>query len=374
MPRVVITGAAGFIGSHLSEALLDRGWSVVGIDNLLTGNIDNIAHLTGRDFMFVKHDVTNYIYVDGPVDLVLHWASPASPIDYLELPIPTLKVGALGTHKALGLAKAKKARFVLASTSEVYGDPLEHPQKESYWGNVNPVGPRGVYDEAKRFAEAMTMAYHRYHGVDTKIVRIFNTYGPRMRLKDGRAVPAFMGQALRGEDVTVFGSGKQTRSFCYVTDLVDGLYRLMLSDEYAEAGGWRRRPALLAAPVLRRVRGLPTPRVRGSAGRARRRVPPARAQLPAFCALLRRAMPRGRQGDLRVLATARTLARDARRQAHLHGRARTRPSLAGGAARRGAHRRPGSGERAGWRLLRHARRPTRPIRPDAAAAMRRMPC
>ena len=231
MPRVVITGAAGFIGSHLSEALLDRGWSVVGIDNLLTGNIDNIAHLTGRDFMFVKHDVTNYIYVDGPVDLVLHWASPASPIDYLELPIPTLKVGALGTHKALGLAKAKKARFVLASTSEVYGDPLEHPQKESYWGNVNPVGPRGVYDEAKRFAEAMTMAYHRYHGVDTKIVRIFNTYGPRMRLNDGRAVPAFMGQALRGEDVTVFGSGKQTRSFCYVTDLVDGILRLAESKE-----------------------------------------------------------------------------------------------------------------------------------------------
>jgi dTDP-glucose 4,6-dehydratase len=231
MPRVVITGAAGFIGSHLSEALLDRGWSVVGIDNLLTGNIDNIAHLSGRDFMFVKHDVTNYIYVDGPVDLVLHWASPASPIDYLELPIPTLKVGALGTHKALGLAKAKKARFVIASTSEVYGDPLEHPQKETYWGNVNPVGPRGVYDEAKRFAEAMTMAYHRYHGVDTKIVRIFNTYGPRMRLNDGRAVPAFMGQALRGEDVTIFGSGKQTRSFCYVSDLVDGILRLAESKE-----------------------------------------------------------------------------------------------------------------------------------------------
>jgi len=231
MPRAVITGAAGFIGSHLSETLLDRGWSVVGIDNLLTGNVDNIAHLTGRDFMFVKHDVTNYIYVDGPVDLVLHWASPASPIDYLELPIPTLKVGALGTHKALGLAKAKNARFVIASTSEVYGDPLEHPQKETYWGNVNPVGPRGVYDEAKRFAEAMTMAYHRYHGVDTKIVRIFNTYGPRMRLNDGRAVPAFMSQALRGEDVTIFGSGKQTRSFCYVTDLVDGILRLAESKE-----------------------------------------------------------------------------------------------------------------------------------------------
>ena len=181
--------------------------------------------------MFIKHDVTNYIYVEGPVDAVLHWASPASPIDYLELPIPTLKVGALGTHKALGLAKEKKARFVLASTSEVYGDPLEHPQKETYWGNVNPIGPRGVYDEAKRFAEAMTMAYHRYHGVDTKIVRIFNTYGPRMRLNDGRAVPAFMSQALRGEDVTIFGSGKQTRSFCYVSDLVDGIIRLMESDE-----------------------------------------------------------------------------------------------------------------------------------------------
>ncbi len=227
--RVVITGAAGFIGSHLAETLLDRGYSVVGIDNLLTGDIGNIAHLTNRDFEFVKHDVTNYIYVDGPVDYVLHWASPASPIDYLELPIPTLKVGALGTHKALGLAKAKGARFVLASTSEVYGDPLEHPQKESYWGNVNPIGPRGVYDEAKRFAEAMTVAYHRYHGVDAKIVRIFNTYGPRMRVKDGRAVPAFISQALRNEDVTVFGDGRQTRSFTYITDLVDGIIRLMTS-------------------------------------------------------------------------------------------------------------------------------------------------
>ncbi len=230
MPRVVITGAAGFIGSHLAETLLDRGYSVIGVDNLLTGDTSNIAHLAGRDFQFIKHDVTNYIYVDGPVDFVLHWASPASPIDYLELPIQTLKVGALGTHKALGLAKAKRARFVIASTSEVYGDPLEHPQKESYWGNVNPVGPRGVYDEAKRFAEAMTMAYHRYHGVDTKIVRIFNTYGPRMRVNDGRAVPAFMSQALRNEDVTVFGDGSQTRSFCYVSDLVDGIIRLMLSD------------------------------------------------------------------------------------------------------------------------------------------------
>jgi len=227
--RIVITGAAGFIGSHLSEELLDRGHSVVGIDNLLTGDTANIAHLAGRDFVFIKHDVTNYINVEGPVDAVLHWASPASPIDYLELPIPTLKVGALGTHKALGLAKAKNARFVIASTSEVYGDPLEHPQKETYWGNVNPIGPRGVYDEAKRFAEAMTTAYHRYHGVDAKIVRIFNTYGPRMRLRDGRAVPAFMSQALTGEDVTIFGSGRQTRSFCYVSDLVDGIIRLMES-------------------------------------------------------------------------------------------------------------------------------------------------
>ena len=229
--RVVITGAAGFIGSHLAETLLDRDYSVVGIDNLLTGDTANISHLHNRDFSFIKHDVTNYIYIDGPVDFVLHWASPASPFDYLELPIPSLKVGALGTHKALGLAKAKNARFVIASTSEVYGDPLEHPQKETYWGNVNPVGPRGVYDEAKRFAEAMTMAYHRYHGVDTKIVRIFNTYGPRMRLNDGRAVPAFMSQVLRNQDVTVFGDGSQTRSFTYITDLVDGIIKLMLSSE-----------------------------------------------------------------------------------------------------------------------------------------------
>jgi dTDP-glucose 4,6-dehydratase len=229
--RVVITGAAGFIGSHLAETLLDRDYEVIGIDNLLTGATANIAHLQNRDFSFIKHDITNYIYIEGPVDFVLHWASPASPIDYLELPIPTLKVGALGTHKALGLAKAKGARFVIASTSEVYGDPLEHPQKETYWGNVNPVGPRGVYDEAKRFAEAMTMAYHRYHGLDTKIVRIFNTYGPRMRLNDGRAVPAFMSQALRHEDVTVFGDGSQTRSFTYITDLVEGIIKLMLSSE-----------------------------------------------------------------------------------------------------------------------------------------------
>ena len=228
--RIVITGAAGFIGSHLSETLLDRGHTVVGIDNLLTGDLANISHLTGRNFTFVKHDVTTYINVDGPVDLVMHWASPASPIDYLELPIPTLKVGALGTHNALGLAKAKKARFVIASTSEVYGDPLEHPQKETYWGNVNPIGPRGVYDEAKRFAEAITMAYHRYHGLDAKIVRIFNTYGPRMRIADGRAVPAFISQALNNEDVTIFGTGAQTRSFCFVSDLVDGIIRLAESD------------------------------------------------------------------------------------------------------------------------------------------------
>jgi len=228
--RVVITGAAGFIGSHLSETLLDRGHSVVGVDNFVTGDVNNIAHLTGRDFVLLKHDVTNYISVEGPVDLVLHWASPASPIDYLELPIPTLKVGALGTHNALGLAKAKKARFVIASTSEVYGDPLEHPQKETYWGNVNPIGPRGVYDEAKRFAEAITMAYHRYHGLDAKIVRIFNTYGPRMRVRDGRAVPNFISQALRNEEVTIFGSGSQTRSFCYISDLVDGILKLAESN------------------------------------------------------------------------------------------------------------------------------------------------
>ena len=230
MPRAVITGAAGFIGSHLSEALLDRGYSVVGIDNLLTGDIDNIAHLSGRDFLLIKHDVTNYITVDGPVDFVFHWASPASPIDYLDFPIPTLKVGALGTHNALGLAKAKGARFILASTSEVYGDPLEHPQEESYWGNVNPIGPRGVYDEAKRFAEAMTTAYHRFHGIDTKIVRIFNTYGPRMRVRDGRAIPNFISQALCDEEVTVYGNGDQTRSFCYISDLVTGLVALAESD------------------------------------------------------------------------------------------------------------------------------------------------
>ena len=229
MARIVVTGAAGFIGSHLCEVLLDRGDTVVGIDNLRTGAMGNIAHLRDRDFEFIRHDVTRYIDVEGQVDFVLHFASPASPIDYLELPIQTLKVGSLGTHNALGLAKAKGAKFLIASTSEVYGDPLVHPQNESYWGNVNPVGPRGVYDEAKRFAEAITLAYHRYHGLDTRIVRIFNTYGPRMRLRDGRAVPAFMSQALRGEDVTIFGDGTQTRSFCFVSDLVDGILRLMAS-------------------------------------------------------------------------------------------------------------------------------------------------
>jgi dTDP-glucose 4,6-dehydratase len=230
MPRALVTGAAGFLGSHLCDHLLDHGFSVVGMDNLLTGDLENIQHLTGRDFVFVKHNVTNYINLPGPLDLIFHFASPASPIDYLRVPIQTLKVGSLGTHNTLGLAKAKNARFLLASTSEVYGDPLVHPQKEDYWGNVNPVGPRGVYDEAKRFAEAMTMAYHRVHGVQTRIVRIFNTYGTRMRMEDGRAIPAFLSQALRNEDVTVFGDGSQTRSLCYVSDLVDGIYRLMKSD------------------------------------------------------------------------------------------------------------------------------------------------
>ena len=224
--RVLVTGGAGFLGSHLCDFLLAHGCEVVCMDNLLTGTTDNIAHIHDPRFLFVKHDVTNYILVDGRLDYVLHFASPASPVDYLELPIQTLKVGALGTHKALGLAKEKRARFVLASTSEVYGDPLEHPQKETYWGNVNPVGPRGVYDEAKRFAEAMTMAYHRYHGVDSRIARIFNTYGPRMRLTDGRAIPTFIRQALRGEPLTVYGDGLQTRSFCYVDDLVEGILRL----------------------------------------------------------------------------------------------------------------------------------------------------
>jgi dTDP-glucose 4,6-dehydratase len=228
--RAVVTGGAGFLGSHLCERLLQEGHEVVCLDNLITGNLENIAHLFGRDgFRFIKQDVTEYVYIDGRVDYILHFASPASPVDYLRLPIQTLKVGSLGTHKALGLAKAKGARFLLASTSEIYGDPQVHPQPESYWGHVNPVGPRGVYDEAKRFAEAMTMAYHRAHGVDTRIVRIFNTYGPRMRPDDGRVVSNFLIQALRGEPLTVYGDGSQTRSFCYVSDLVEGLYRLLLS-------------------------------------------------------------------------------------------------------------------------------------------------
>jgi len=230
--RVLITGGAGFIGSHLCDRLLADGHEVIAMDNLSTGNMDNVAHLFGHDrFSFIKHDVTNYVYIAGPLDAVLHLASLPSPVDYLEKPIQTLKVGALGTHKTLGLAKAKGARFLLASTSEVYGDPLEHPQREEYWGNVNPVGPRGVYDESKRFAEALTMAYHRTHDVDTRIVRIFNTYGPRMRLDDGRVVPNFVRQALRGEPLTVYDDGSRTRSFCYVSDLVEGIVRLLHSDE-----------------------------------------------------------------------------------------------------------------------------------------------
>ncbi len=228
----VVTGGAGFLGSHLCDKLVNEGLKVICVDNLITGNVNNISHLAGHEnFSFVKHDVTNYIFIPGNVDYILHFASPASPIDYLKLPIQTLKVGSLGTHKALGLAKEKNARFLLASTSEVYGDPNIHPQTEDYWGNVNPIGPRGVYDEAKRFAEAITMAYHRFHNLETRIVRIFNTYGPRMRLNDGRALPAFVGQALRGEEITVFGDGTQTRSFCYVSDLIDGIFKLLLSDE-----------------------------------------------------------------------------------------------------------------------------------------------
>ena len=230
MPRTLVTGGAGFLGSHLCDFLLEKGHEVIAMDNLITGTVDNIAHLKQENFHFIKHDVTSYIYVEGPLDNILHFASPASPLDYMELPIQTLKVGSLGTHKALGLALQKKATFLLASTSEVYGDPQIHPQPESYWGNVDPVGPRGVYDEAKRFAEALTMAYHRFHHVDTRIVRIFNTYGPRMRPEDGRAIPAFVPQALRSEPITVFGDGSQTRSFCYVSDLMEGIYRLLVSD------------------------------------------------------------------------------------------------------------------------------------------------
>ncbi|HOJ61941.1 MAG TPA: SDR family oxidoreductase [bacterium] len=232
MPRTLITGGAGFLGSHLADALLERGHEVICMDNLITGSLSNIEHLIGRkDCLFIYQDVTNYVHVPGKIDNILHFASPASPVDYLKLPIQTLKVGSLGTHKALGLAKEKKARFLLASTSEVYGDPLIHPQHESYWGNVNPIGPRGVYDEAKRFAEAMTMAYHRYHGIDTRIVRIFNTYGPRMRVHDGRVVSTFITQALKNEPLTIFGDGNQTRSFCYVSDEVEGIIRLLESDE-----------------------------------------------------------------------------------------------------------------------------------------------
>lgn len=229
--RILITGAAGFLGSHLSDRFINEGYHVIGMDNLITGSISNIEHLfPKKEFEFYFHDVTKFVHVPGKLDYILHFASPASPIDYLKIPIQTLKVGSLGTHNLLGLAKEKKARFLIASTSEIYGDPQVHPQNEEYWGNVNPIGPRGVYDEAKRFQEAITMAYHTYHGLETRIVRIFNTYGPRMRLNDGRALPAFFGQAIRGEDITVFGDGSQTRSFCYVDDLVEGIYRLLLSD------------------------------------------------------------------------------------------------------------------------------------------------
>ena len=231
MPRTLITGGAGFLGSHLCEYFLNKGHEVICMDNLITGSIDNITHIKSEKFQFMKHNVSEFIDLEGELDYIMHFASPASPIDYLELPIQTLKVGALGTHNALGLAKAKKATLLLASTSEVYGDPLIHPQPEEYWGNVNPIGPRGVYDEAKRFAEAITMAYHRTHGINTKIVRIFNTYGPRMRVNDGRAIPNFLKQALTGKDLTVYGDGSQTRSFCFVSDLVEGLYRLLMSEQ-----------------------------------------------------------------------------------------------------------------------------------------------
>ena len=265
--RVLITGAAGFLGSHLADRFLAAGGDVVGMDNFVTGSPDNIAHLTGnRHFSFHEHNVTNFIYVEGPLDGVLHFASPASPRDYLELPIQTLKVGSLGTHKALGLAKAKGARFLLASTSEVYGDPLVHPQPEGYWGNVNPVGPRGVYDEAKRFAEAMTMAYHRYHGLDTRIARIFNTYGPRMRVRDGRVVSNFIVQALQGEPITVYGDGSQTRSFCYVDDLVDGIVRLFErgAAEPTNIGNPREYTVLELAELVIRLTGSRSTIVRES--------------------------------------------------------------------------------------------------------------
>jgi len=262
MGRALITGGAGFLGSHLCELFLARGHEVICMDNFITGNPKNVEHLFGRDgFSFVKYDVTNYIHVDGALDYVLHFASPASPIDYLEKPIQTLKVGSLGTHKTLGVAKDKNARYLIASTSEVYGDPLVHPQKEDYWGNVNPVGPRGVYDEAKRFAEAMTMAYQRFHGVETRIVRIFNTYGERMRVNDGRVVPAFISQALRNEPMTVFGDGSQTRSFCYVSDLVEGIYRLLMSDEKmpTNIGNPNEMTVLQFAQEIKRLTGTNAP-------------------------------------------------------------------------------------------------------------------
>jgi dTDP-glucose 4,6-dehydratase len=262
MGRALITGGAGFLGSHLCELFLGRGHEVVCMDNFITGSPDNIKHLFGRDgFSFIKQDVTQYIHIDGPLDYVLHFASPASPIDYLEKPIQTLKVGSLGTHKTLGVAKDKGARYLLASTSEVYGDPLIHPQKEDYWGNVNPVGPRGVYDEAKRFAEAMTMAYQRFHGVETRIVRIFNTYGERMRVRDGRVVPAFVSQALRDEPLTVFGDGSQTRSFCYVSDLVEGIYRLLMSEEKepTNIGNPNEMTVLQFAEEIKRLTGTNAP-------------------------------------------------------------------------------------------------------------------
>src|SRR5919204_1631944 len=262
-PVSVVTGAAGFLGSHLSDRLLAEGHRVIAIDNLITGNTANIGHRAGNEnFRFIKHDVSNFIFLpEEKIDYVFHFASPASPIDYLELPIPTLKVGALGTHNTLGLAKDKKASFILASTSECYGDPLEHPQREDYWGNVNPIGPRGVYDEAKRFAEAMTMAYHRYHAVDTRIVRIFNTYGPRMQINDGRVVPAFISQALRNEPLTVFGDGSQTRSFCYVSDLVEGIYRLLMSNETlpVNIGNPNEMTVLQFAQEIKRLTGTKAP-------------------------------------------------------------------------------------------------------------------
>jgi len=261
----VVTGGGGFLGSHLSDRLIAEGFRVIAVDNLVTGSPDNLAHLAGnRDFKFLRHNVSEFIFIPGPVDYVFHFASPASPIDYLELPIPTLKVGALGTLNALGLAKEKHAVFVLASTSECYGDPLVHPQKEDYWGNVNPIGPRGVYDEAKRFAEAITMAYHRHHALDTKIVRIFNTYGPRMRLKDGRVVPAFISQALNQEPLTVFGDGSQTRSFCYVSDLIEGIFRLAMSDyhEPVNIGNPREMTILEFADKILQITGSKSPIVK----------------------------------------------------------------------------------------------------------------